>query len=360
MSYEYNKEQLVDNYLSQVKRKLPGWLKEDRNEVQDILTELEEHIWDKAEDISDGEITVDVVRKTILEMGTPNAIAKEYKKRGTPKIFISEELWPFYVIIIQIVIAIVAFANLIGFGFGIFQIGFLRALEDLFTGLWGGFMGTVFVVSIIFVVLSMEGFLPEDFKNMAEKDKVKKTEKKLRQSDRQPHKEYKISEHKGKKIKPPIKISELLWGGIFNVIFGMLLISQPFPVMNEALGDVFLTWLSVSGIFQVLGGIILLIRALIGPRAISGQIVLMGVNMVKELAFIPMLLQVGVALTSITGLSQLPVEVQSVLLGIFAWIPLLSIFGTIVEAGSTIYKMIFYKGRYNRYLKSQQELYSTN
>jgi hypothetical protein len=218
-------------------------------------------------------------------------------------------------------------------------------------------VGTFFVVSIIFVVLSMEGFLPDDFKNMAEKDRVKKAEKKTSR----PQKDYtKSSEPKRKKIKPPISISELLWGGIFNVIFGMLMISQPFPAMNEALGPIFLTWLSIAGLFEVIGGIILLIRALIGPRAISGQIILMGLNVTKELAFIPMLLQLGAALTSITGLSQLPVEVQSVLLGIFVWIPLLSIIGTIVEAGSTIYKMISLPGRYNRYLKSQQELYSTN
>ncbi len=357
MSFEYNKDQLVSNYLAQVKKRLPGWLKEDKNEVQDILTELEEHIWDKAEETSEkGRISVEDIKKAISQMGAPDSIAKEYKKRGTPKVFISEELWPFYLRIIQVVIAIVAFANIIGFGFGVFNIGFLKALGDLLGGLWGGFVGTFFVVSIIFVVLSMEGFLPEDFKSMGEKDRVIKSEKKLGRIQE----DYdKSSKQKGKKIKPPISISELLWGGIFNIIFGMLLISQPFPAMNEALGPVFLAWLSISGIFGVIGGIILLIRALIGPRAISGQIILMGLNMIKELAFIPMLLQLGVALTSITGLSTLPTEAQSVLFVLFGFIPIFSIIGTILEAGVTIYKMVSLPSKYNRYLKSQQELYNT-
>jgi len=357
MSYEFNKDQLVENYLYQVKKKLPGWLSEDKNEVQDILTELEEHIWDKAEENSDGEINVEDVRNAISQMGAPGAIAKEYKKRGTPKVFISEELWPLYLRTIQIIVAIVAFANLIGFGFGVFEIGFLNAFKDLYTGLWGGIIGSLFVVSIIFVVLSMEGFLPDDFKNMAEKDRVKKAVKELGR----PHKEYKKkSEYKDKKIKSPIKISELLWGGIFGIIFGMLLISQPFPAMNEALGPTFLTWLGISGIFQVMGGIILLIRALIGPRAISGQVLLMGMDMAKELVFITMLLQLGTALISITALSQLSVETQVVLINIFGFIPIFSIIGTIIGAGSTVFKMITLKSRYDRYIKSRQELDTTN
>ena len=39
---------VINEYLKEVKEKLPDWLK-DKKEHKEILAELEDHIWSKAE-----------------------------------------------------------------------------------------------------------------------------------------------------------------------------------------------------------------------------------------------------------------------------------------------------------------------
>ena len=90
-------QKTVKEYLKSVKEKLPDWMKSDRKELQDVLDELEEHIWEKAEELSGyGEPTEDSVRMALAHMGSPVSIAKEYKHRGTPKVYITAEMFPLY------------------------------------------------------------------------------------------------------------------------------------------------------------------------------------------------------------------------------------------------------------------------
>ncbi len=92
-----NMNDMVKDYLKNIKEKLPEWLKEKKDEFKDVLNEIEEHIWYKAEGLSDsGAPTETSVRLALTHMGTPESIAKEYKRRGTPKVYITEELWPLY------------------------------------------------------------------------------------------------------------------------------------------------------------------------------------------------------------------------------------------------------------------------
>ena len=100
---ELNIKNLVKDFLRNVKAKLPDWLKE-KKEHKEILAELEEHIWNKAEELSEtGQPTLNTVQVAIDHMGTPENIAKEYKRRGTPKFYITEEMWPLYKKVLLIV-----------------------------------------------------------------------------------------------------------------------------------------------------------------------------------------------------------------------------------------------------------------
>ncbi|MFX1238408.1 MAG: hypothetical protein ACFE8P_11905, partial [Promethearchaeota archaeon] len=111
---EKQKHDLVQDFLNDVEEKLPEWLKCDKDELQDTLDQLEEHVWDKATEISSTGMSMEKsLSIAISEMGSPSSIAREYKRRGTPKYYISEELWPLYKKVLIVVISIGFFIELI-------------------------------------------------------------------------------------------------------------------------------------------------------------------------------------------------------------------------------------------------------
>ncbi|GAH35428.1 unnamed protein product, partial [marine sediment metagenome] len=95
MSDSENK--LVKNYITQVKQKLPEWLKWKEEELKNILYDLEQQLYNEARAISGGESLTDAdVQEAIMRMGPPESIAKLYKRRGTPRFYITQELIEFY------------------------------------------------------------------------------------------------------------------------------------------------------------------------------------------------------------------------------------------------------------------------
>jgi len=131
-----NMDKMVKDYLKNIKEKLPEWLKEKKDELNDILSEIEEHIWDKAEELSDiGTPTESSIRLALAHMGTPESIAKEYKRRGTPKVYITEELWSLYTRVLGILFAVVVMVYvvfmIINIVTGNFQLDFVGLLLGL-------------------------------------------------------------------------------------------------------------------------------------------------------------------------------------------------------------------------------------
>ena len=69
-------QRLVKEFLDEVERKLPFWLKDEKKNVVDILEELETHIWDRATELADGEEpSIEDIKQVIDQMGTPSKIA---------------------------------------------------------------------------------------------------------------------------------------------------------------------------------------------------------------------------------------------------------------------------------------------
>ncbi|MHA1124064.1 MAG: HAAS signaling domain-containing protein [Candidatus Heimdallarchaeota archaeon] len=166
---EYNKEiytseeNLVKNFLNEVRRKLPFWLKDQKKDVDEILEELENHIWDRATELAEGsDPSPDQIEQVINQMGSPAKIASEYKRRGKPKYFITEELWPQYQRSLIIFGAVLIGLNII---IGLFRIGSHTAGE-IFGGIFQGIFTSLAIVTIlttiIFAALSHEGYLPDD------------------------------------------------------------------------------------------------------------------------------------------------------------------------------------------------------
>ena len=167
---------IIKEYLKKVEKKLPEWLK-DKKEHIEVLAELEEHIWSKAEELTGmGQPTIQSVQRAISHMGTPESIAKEYKRRGTPKFYITEELWPSYSKalggVFALVLVITLITQILDMIFG--NAGFGQFIGNVFQGLLIGGLITFAIITLIFVGLSMEGYFPEDFKSKKELEKYKK------------------------------------------------------------------------------------------------------------------------------------------------------------------------------------------
>ncbi len=242
---------MINEYLKEVKNKLPEWLK-DKKEHKEILAELEDHIWSKAEELSKtGEATLVSVQMAIDHMGTPESIAKEYKRRGTPKVYITEELWPSYKKVISGVFSLIIIISVI--------VQIVNLVFGNFNTIWDGIMGIQIglliafaVITIIFVVLSMEGYFPEDF--MSKKELEKRKEENGKADERE------------KPKKPFIKPVGEIIGGSIGLIFGVFLIVQPLLFIFNLMDIEFRLFLQFAGIFMIIESGLDITRGLIGNR----------------------------------------------------------------------------------------------
>jgi hypothetical protein len=278
-------EKTIKEYLKEVKAKLPEWIK-DKKEHKDILAELEEHIWSKAEELSEtGHPTESSVKSAITHMGTPESIAKEYKRRGTPKVYITEEMWPLYTKVLMIVFSVIVAINIITQIVLDLILGgepLIEVLGSLISGIQGGLVIAFVIISIIFVVLSMEGYFPEDFKSK----KDLKKENLLAETAEE--KGWPISQKTGKPLKPFIKpIGEIIGGG-FLILIGCLFLFQPFP--TDLLDVQFLILLRIFGALIAAEGALDITRGIIGNRQPSTHQLIHIITIVVKLAPIPLLL----------------------------------------------------------------------
>ncbi len=279
---EKDMQNLIKEYLKEVKSKLPEWLK-DKKEYKEILAELEEHIWSKAEELSGmGQPTIQSVQMAITHMGKPESIAREYKRRGTPKVYITKEMWPAYLKVLGIVFAVIIgisiVSQVIDFVFGNVDVG--EFIGNIITGIQIGCLSTFAVITIIFVALSMEGYFPEDFKSK----KIREEEKQQLEIARE--KGIPISEIKKKPLKPYIKPVGEIIGGFIAIIGGIFLIILPIPAITNLVDPEFLLYLQFAGVFILIEGILDLNRGLIGNRQMLTHQIIHGITIAVKLASI--------------------------------------------------------------------------
>ncbi|NHI94131.1 MAG: hypothetical protein EAX96_16695 [Candidatus Lokiarchaeota archaeon] len=261
---ESQSKKLVKDFLREVEEKLPGWLKEKEDELKEVLNELEEHVYDKADELNSenpGLTTIQSVQLAITQMGTPNQIAREYKRRGTPKVYISEELWPTYLTVFKylvvIVISISILVAIIG-GITTFITGgdWAGAVLNGFSIIMPGVVGIFVVITLVFTYLSMEGYYLEDLKEMFRSEEEKKAYKEL---------QVQIEMGLPPKPKEPELIkspSELTAGGIVQLIIGFLFIIQPIGGFITLFQPLFLLLVKLGGFVIILEGILDLLNGL--------------------------------------------------------------------------------------------------
>lgn len=333
-------EKLIKDFLNQVKEKLPEWLKSDKQELKDVLSELEEHIWDKAEELSEGRgATEDIVRMAIAHMGNPKEIAKEYKRRGTPKVYITEELWPIYTKALGILVGVVLAVNFIGFILGLIFSGFTNWDFNM-TGILFGLAGVFTIVTVIFVALSMEGYLPEDLKSDESK---KREQKELEMAQR---KGWPISKKTGKPLKPFIQPAGMIIGGVIQMAIAIFFITLPFPDLIALMNQQFVFYIRIFGMFMMADGIIDLIRGIIGNKEVSTHQVLKILKISLSFVSIPLVWAVFSNPEMITipywnsdtgiGVLLIPEGILSIIRWVAVWIIVAVVIGCIADIVETV------------------------
>jgi hypothetical protein len=290
---EYGKK-VIKEFLNEVEMKLPIWLKGDPEESAKVLKELEEHIEDKIEALEQGgKSRAEAVHTAIAEMGSPAQITREYRRRGTPKYYITEELWPEYLnvlkiaaIILGVIVAVWTIINTIiaAVSVGEWWIPILQGLQGFV--LWG--LVIVAIITMVFVGFSYEGLLPSDFKKMF---KQKETARLKAQAPPKTTIERAKFEEKHPYPKGVEKRSDLIAGGIFTFIFAIFAISQPFTTLNALLNPLFLQLILAIGVFWLLSAIFELIHSGFISWSFTGNRALYPIRAIISLASIVVLAQ---------------------------------------------------------------------
>ena len=394
MSETENK--VVKNYISQVKNKLPEWLKWKEDELKNVLEDLEAQLYGEARAISQSEELTDAdLQEAIRRMGPPESIAKLYKNRGTPKFFLTQELFDFYLRSLFFFFFIVIFINII---VGVFQFFFRvwwEVLGGILSGIWIGCLIAAIVITIVFVYFSMEGFLPEDFgiiprrlailfpfsfteeymeetraytkqrierakligreklaevkmrmdEKIAEKRIVRKEKRieakllrKQKLEEAKALRKQKSEESKQKRLykkAQPVTIGELIFGTSAGLIFGLILILQPFSVTGLML-PAFLDWLKLLGFLVFVSGLFELIRLVIGVSNYTGQQVFLIIGAIYNISYIPVFLlllnQPGIfpiSLFSGGNIPIIPLDPSNITYIVYFWVIIVIIIGFI-------------------------------
>ena len=406
MSVSENK--LIKEYINQVKKKMPEWLKWKEEQLQHILDDLERQVINEAHQFAAGsEPTNNDFQEAIDRMGSPESIAKLYKRRGKPKYFITEELFEFYLRTLFFFWGIIVLINIVIAVFQVFVNPWWEILGSAFSGIWVGCLISAVVITVIFVYFSYEGFLPEDFgiipkrlaiifpfnlteeemeearqytKQTLEEAKNRRDEKlaevkahleqrveileegkSLRQeklAETKALRKAKLAKAKAKralKKKEPVNLGELIFGAVAGIIFGLILILQPFSVLGLFNID-FLEWLTILGLLVFVNGLLCLIRLAVGVSNHTGQQILIVITTIYNISYIPLLLFLlqhpeifPIDVFSGGIITAIPNDITDIKFIIYFWVIILIIIGTIggmIGNYSKVYKLSKIKKEY--------------
>ena len=153
----------IKRFLIKVEGKLPLWLKD--RELRIFINDLENHIIDKLNEISqNNEPTLDDLDMILNEIGKPSLIVQTYKNQSSPKLYISKELWNPFIITIKLIVFVMLFDLSIKVILGFIQMNPTITLLNTILTEWLIFLILLSLSSIIFAILSGEGFIPKKFR----------------------------------------------------------------------------------------------------------------------------------------------------------------------------------------------------
>jgi len=399
---------LLVDFLAQVKKKLPEWLKWKEDQVKGIIDDLEFQIMNEARIIAAGDEPSDKdIRDAIMNFGNPESIAKPYKSRGTPKFFLTQELFEFYLRSLFFFFGIIIFINIIVSVFRfIFDPPWWNVLGDMFGGMWVGCLIAAVFITVVFVYFSMEGFLPEDFgiipkrlalifpfnlteeeieenrrytqmkieeihlnreaklerakslvnERLAEVQLIREEKhadarilRKQKAAEAKMLRKQKVAEAKEKqklKKKYPVTVGDLVFGAVGGIIFGLILILQPFADITGLFHPDFLNWIKLFGLLIFIGGLFSLVRLAMGVRNHTGQQIMLALLAGYNLIYIPLFLLLlnqpdifPISLFSGGLITSITVDPSSLAYIIYFWVIILICIGIIAGMIENVYKI---------------------
>jgi F0F1-type ATP synthase assembly protein I len=148
----------------------------------------------------------------------------------------------------------------------------------------------------------------------------------------------KLEEAKQKRLvkkTQPVTVGELIFGMSAGIIFGLLLILQPFSVTGLML-PAFLDWLKLLGFLIFVSGLIDLIRLVIGVSNYTGQQVFLIVGAIYNLSYIPVFLLLlnqpeifPISLFSGGNIPIIPLDPSNIAYIVYFWVIIIIIIGII-------------------------------
>lgn len=355
---------IVKNYIAQVKKKLPEWLRDNKADLQDTLDEIENHVWDKAYEIAGSDNpSAQHVELAIESIGNPSEIAKDYKKRGTPAIFITKELLPLFYKSSLIIFGVLLALEMIGL---LFQIGNISAwdfLAQFFGGMFQTAISVLFFTSLIFVILSREGYLPENLGVKPKKAKIKtKTQSSVE------YERYESGSESGSgtatELKKPFEVKKggLLFEGLFLLFFGFFFLFQPqLPQFDYLIFDILFNsemrlWFRLIGVLSIYEGVLDLYRATLAKNNLKGHLILMILILIDIIpslwlliwldgntAVIPTLAEIYTEIPELVALEQLDIYNLGSSIQFFIRIIIFFVVLDFCERVYKIYKLYNYK-----------------
>lgn len=159
----------VNEFLTQVKDRMPVWIRWKEKEYECIINELELHIWEKAIDNSHGIPPNDShLQLAIAEVGSPESITSEYVRKSTPKLYITKELLPYYLKSIKNLVIITILLHLFIIILPVFTVDIEINPLILYIIVFHFWI----VLTVLFIIFSKEGYLPCHFKEFFIGDKL--------------------------------------------------------------------------------------------------------------------------------------------------------------------------------------------
>jgi len=157
--------------------------------------------------------------------------------------------------------------------------------------------------------------------------KIRREEKLERTKQRREERREEAKLKRDLKKKQPVTIGELIFGAIGGIVFGLFIIIQPFAGIPGLFVTEFLDWLKLFGLLIVISGLINLIRLAIGVRNHTGQQVMLVLEALYSLAFIPLFLILlnnpeifPISLFSGGTISVIPYDTSNLAYIIYFWI----------------------------------------
>lgn len=325
---------LIDKYITEVGKHLP---RRNRADIEaEIRSTLEDMLEERKQ--SGGGVDDATVIQLLREYGAPRKVAESYTGK---RYLIGPQLYPTFILVLQIVVSVLLVVSLVGLGLGLAQSGltgpaFLSTVGKSLLDLLGGLIAAFGNIVLVFAIL--ERTLPaKEFEEEAEEWDPAKL----------------ASEPDPDRVSYAEQIASIVFTSIFLIILNLYpgIIGFGFfqgdewvfvsPILSDAFFS-YLPWINILGLLEIVLSIILLRQGIWKAWTRITHVVLELGNIALAIAMLT-----GPALVALRAedFAGTPLaESAEVFLWVAGWVPTLVlsviIIVSTIDVGQTIYRLV--------------------